>query len=209
MKVEPHPDIPGALTFAAQERPDGWVEDLPADPKEPTRTLYHFTSVFHMPIIMESGIAKGDVALSPETGYNAPWLTDDDDWGRQGWAGGQGNTEIQAALDSIGLPVLIPKTRRALDSGNSDQAFDKAAVRLSVEVPADSPLLHHWPELAEAEGVPDFWYESLDRVGGGGSDHWYVFKGRIPVTWISGIAVRHDKSLRGKWGFKAKTDPSP
>ncbi len=174
MKVRPHPDIPGALTFAHQERPDGWVEDLPADPEKPTRTLYHYTSQLHLPMILEGGIARGDVSLTPETGYNAPWLTDDEDFHKQGWAHG---------------------------------GVDKTKVRLSVDIPATSSLLHWWPEMAKAEGVPDFWYRTLDRVGSGGSNHWYVFKGHIPKTWISGITMRQDISLQGKWGIKAKPAP--
>jgi len=60
----------------------------------------------------------------------------------------------------------------------------KGAVRLTVEVPFPHPLLVRWPDLAKREGVEPKWYATLDRVGGGGSENWWVFKGRIPPEWI-------------------------
>lgn len=42
--------------------------------------LYHYTSVFHLPgIIASQAIAKGDVPISEDKGFQAPWLTTNGD----------------------------------------------------------------------------------------------------------------------------------
>ncbi|MDB4278131.1 hypothetical protein N9917_00875 [Deltaproteobacteria bacterium] len=48
-------------------------------------TFYHFTSRLYLPTILRKGIQKGDVATSPDMGFNAPWLTTNADYNAQGW----------------------------------------------------------------------------------------------------------------------------
>jgi len=142
------------------------------------RTFYHFTSRFHLPLIeKEEYIAKGDVPITPKGGYNAPWLTTDGEWHRQGWIGGSGVV--------------------------------KNDVRLTVEVPEGHAALHHWPELARAEGMDPEWYRILTTPRNPGEhmdpDAWYVFKGRIPLSWVT--ATDFLKSRKpdgpGRWGIGA------
>lgn len=51
-------------------------------------SLHHFTSHYHYSRILTEGIMRGDVPTSPNTGYNAVWLTSDPDPDHQEWAGG-------------------------------------------------------------------------------------------------------------------------
>ena len=58
----------------------------------------------------------------------------------------------------------------------------KLEVRLEFELDRDDPKLHLWRQLANDHHVAVNWYVDLDAVGGGGhSDEWYVYLGRLPV----------------------------
>lgn len=65
--------------------------------------LYHYTTRHYLNAILLNGIRKGDVALSPETGFNAPWLTSGPRFDRQPWSQGSrlDKTEIR-------LEVRVP-----------------------------------------------------------------------------------------------------
>ena len=65
------------------------------------RKLWHFTCPSRVESILKSGIWKGDVPITPTTGFNAPWLTDNEDPGEQGWT--QGGTK-----DLCRIEVFIP-----------------------------------------------------------------------------------------------------
>jgi len=178
---KPYPidiDIPGApsvLSMAATERPPDWVQNPgPVDPAAPRVILYHFTSRYHLTAILEEGfISKGDVPLTPNGGYNSPWLTSDPRWNQQGWIG--------------------------------DMPIRKNEVRLRVEVPEGHPCLHHWPELAEQEGVEPAWMTALTApTAGMGNcpEHWYVFKGRIPMSWVTQTDKKYEGGVPpGAWGL--------
>ena len=56
--------------------------------KQRPSVLYHFTSTWHLKQISKHGICRGDVATSPNGGFNAPWLTTDPDRTNQRWARG-------------------------------------------------------------------------------------------------------------------------
>ena len=167
------------VSVAARVRPPDWLEDPgPLPEGEPTRTLYHFTSQYHLPLIEKEGfIARGDVPITPKGGYNAPWLTADGSWGHQGWIGGSG--------------VL------------------KNGVRFTVEVPEGHSSLHHWPGLARAEGMNTEWYRVLTTPKNPGEhldpDAWYVFKGRIPLSWVTATDfLKSSKPPEGSaWGVGA------
>lgn len=74
-------------------------------------TLFHFTCRERLQIILEEGISRGDVATSPTTGFNAPWLTGDSSWERQYWS--QGCIVCKTA---VRLLVEIPKDDKRLQS---------------------------------------------------------------------------------------------
>jgi hypothetical protein len=122
--------------------------------------LYHFTARAYLSSIQESGIVRGDVPTSPNTGINAPWFTTDPSWKDQGWKAGS--------------------------------AHDKGEVRLTVEVPDHDPSLHHWPQYAKELGVEQWWYDALNKAAGNNAEHWYIYKGEVPVEWITDIEFSFD-----------------
>jgi hypothetical protein len=128
-----------------------------------TERLYHFTLLENVDSILREGIIRGDVPTSPLEGYQAPWLTDDPNAGNQGWVEGGNKTQVR-------LTVLIPEWRR----DSEGQPYS----------PPD--YLWKWRDLADAEGVEDWWFDALDKAAGGGSEHWYVYKGPegIRPEWI-------------------------
>ena len=126
--------------------------------------LYHFTAVERVAGVGRAGIIKGDVPITPGGGYNAPWLTDDPSFG-----------------DAQGW------------SHGSFQ--DKQRIRFTVEIPEDHQhLLKKWSVLAQEENVDPHWYEALNKAGGGTADHWYVYHGVIPPSWIIDVQDRDDPS---------------
>ena len=130
--------------------------------------MYHFTSREQLLLIhKDQKILKGDVPLTPQGGYNAPWLTVDGEWGNQGWA---------------------------------KSVLDKRAVRLTVQVPPDHPLLHHWHDICREHKVDDFWRQALAKIDGVPMEdvNWYVFHGAIPWSWVITVDFRGEP--RGCWG---------
>ena len=50
--------------------------------------LYHFTSLFHLDVVQEHGLSRGDVPVSPFEGMNAVWLTTNPSKSSQNWKEG-------------------------------------------------------------------------------------------------------------------------
>lgn len=65
------------------------------------RKLYHFTCPTRIDSILSEGIWKGDVPITPTTGFNAPWLTENSDPGEQDWT--MDGTKSQCRIE-----VFIP-----------------------------------------------------------------------------------------------------
>jgi hypothetical protein len=72
----------------------------------------------------------------------------------------------------------------------------KNSVRLTVRIPKKDRRLQYWPTYAKEQRVEGWWYESLDRAGGGGSQHWYVYLGKIPPSMIEKVEILRPASLR-------------
>tara|TARA_Y100000310_G_scaffold283746_1_gene305970 strand:- start:204 stop:1319 length:1116 start_codon:yes stop_codon:yes gene_type:complete len=176
-------------TMASQFHHPDWVErDKNAPPPDgPTRTLYHFTSAIHLPVVLEYGIERGDVCLTPGDelkNYNAPWLTSNPSFHEQGWA--------------------------EHPDGSSNSTFDKRAVRLTVSIPEGDSSLSTWEEVCEREGVPDFWRKAMNATGGKGDTDWFVYNARIPRSWINAVEYREKVSLEtGRYGIARLGDLSP
>lgn len=155
-----------------------------AEPTGLVRQFWHFTSIVHLPVILEFGIERGDVCIEPGDemrNYNAPWLTTDPSFDRQGWAEGEG--------------------------GKPNSTFDKRAVRLEVSIPENDPALSTWAEVCKRENVPEYWATSLNSCGG--DEHWFVYNARIPRSWITAIAYREPVSLEtGRYGIARVRDLS-
>jgi len=176
--------------------------------------LYHFTSAGFLPLIQKDGITTGDVPLvwnkrgtmkamwrrvfgnrplseaavfkpragSYGFGLCAPWLTSDPTWQRQDWS--------KTPHDYTNKDMVRAFGEKA--HGAKFTEIDKSAVRLTVEIP-DSEMrekLYHWPEFAVACQVADWWYDSLDRAGGGGSGNWWIYNGVIVPSRIVKVEFR-------------------
>ncbi len=123
--------------------------------------LYHFTNKERLTILLEAGIAKGDVPVTPSTGFNAPWFTTDPKYENQAWAG-----------------------------LHLDHAFDKQEIRITVEIPDDDPLLKKWSDLLEEGKVEKSWYNILNKTGGGGAERRYFYEGVVSKDNIRCIHFR-------------------
>lgn len=66
------------------------------------------------------------------------------------------------------------------------QGTDKNKVRITVDIKNDKNL-RKWDSYARNIHIEDWWYKALDFSGGGGSEHWYIFLGRIPPQWITDV----------------------
>lgn len=78
-------------------------------------TLYHYTSRFHLKAILASRVlSRGDVPLSPTTGANAVWLTDDPEANRQGWRRGSVLDKAEVRI-TVEIPAEDPNLSRWSD----------------------------------------------------------------------------------------------
>jgi len=143
------------------------------------KTLYHFTSRWVLPRILQKGITRGDVPIHPgETGnpedgigFSAPWLTADKGWDEQ--------------LSWTALSIL-----------------NKQEVRLTVEVEETDPNLISWEQLCEKYQIPGYWQSAL-RTDPDKHD-WYIYLGGIPPQMIKQVEVL--KGLRPLSALDLPTD---
>ena len=96
--------------------------------------------------------------------------------------------------EGFNTPWLTNDGTWASQGWGRGSTFDKSSVRITVEVPTDDGKLEYWPDLAENEKVSESWYNTLDEAAGGGSENWYVYRGKIPSDWITNIENRPDFS---------------
>ena len=129
--------------------------------------LFHYTSVFHAPLILEQGISRGEVPVSHTESTTGVSLTRDGIARRQAWC----------------------RTTRMICGGDV-LPVDKTAVRLTVQIPDDDPRLLPWKEAACRLGVTTSYYRELDASGGGGDRDWYVYFGVIPPEWITRVETK-------------------
>lgn len=124
-----------------------------------TIRLYHFTSKWHLRAIRQSGsLSVGEVPLSPVHVATAVNLTCDPDPTHQGWQ--------------------EPKLVNGVAIHN---VYCKTDIRITIDLDRRNPRLRKWSEFAKRVGVEDWWYQALDKAGGGGSDHWWLYFGRIAL----------------------------
>jgi len=65
---------------------------------------------------------------------------------------------------------------------------DKNKVRITVNIKNDK-WLRKWSSFAATRELDPMLLEAIDKLGGGGSNHWYIYLGRIPAKWV--IEVEH------------------
>lgn len=138
--------------------------------------LYHFTSKMHLPGIMQEGLTRGDVPVTPTGGLNHPWLTDDPEPRQQQWAQGCVYNKVQ-----MRITVELPDDPLVYD-------------------------LRRWPELATELGVDPHWYAALEKVGGGKGEHWYVTRKPVPTSCFTEILDLADERVlvNGEWQLTEK-----
>jgi hypothetical protein len=93
-------------------------------------------------------------------------------------------------VDGFNAPWLTDNDSWSMQSWSRGSVLDKSSVRMTVEVPVDDPNLVLWSELAEEENVTEAWYNILNETAGGSAKHWYVYRGKVPVEWITQIEDR-------------------
>jgi len=120
--------------------------------------LYHFTSIFHLPEILnesvllpsESNVGSAHPSLAPYGEHYAPdvvWLT---------------------------------SQAESVNHGNADGGVDKMRIRITVEVEAEK-----WIDFAKRHGINRQWYRILDTTGGFTSRYWYVSEKPIrSENWV-------------------------
>lgn len=169
---------PRLLSAASQNRHRTWVDHFDPALDATWRRMYHFTSMSVLPAILQSGIAKGDVPITPQGGFNAPWFTLDPAWECQGWATGSvlDKSEVRIAVD---LPVC-PLLRHWPELANAEHM---------------DPTWYH---MLNYMGSPE------KRVLGN-PDNWYVFMGRVSPKWIHEVDYRDNP--KGHWGTGKTSQP--
>ena len=134
--------------------------------------LYHFTSAYHLKMILKSGMIRTtDSCLTPGLPNSAEvvkdpkvvWLTNDASWSHQNWRQGS--------------------------------LVDKAEVRIAVELPRDN--VYKWLRWAKQHGAPERWIKALINNGGGlaEANHWYVCEDPVPSFRWRKIELRSGERL--------------
>lgn len=70
--------------------------------------FYHFTYPYRVKQILEEGLIDGDVPLSINTGFNAPWITRDPNPTNQKWTGFDNGKGKSGARLTINMPEDAP-----------------------------------------------------------------------------------------------------
>ncbi len=86
-------------------------------------------------------------------------------------------------------PWLTREHRFSEQPWTHGSVYDKAAVRITVEIPDDHPNLYSWRQLVEIWDIPRWWVDALEAVGGPMAKH-YVYLGGVPVEWIVEVTPR-------------------
>ena len=90
--------------------------------------------------------------------------------------------EIPYSLTDYGdNGVWLTTSGNLTAQGWADEMPPKLELRLEFRLNRDGPKLHRWRDLANDHRVDVNWYASLDDVGGGHSDEWYVYLGKLAV----------------------------
>ncbi len=129
--------------------------------------LYHYTSMLHVSPIRNSGeLSQGDIPLRQSLNYGES--------GHAVWL----TTRDFARRNQHGLisPVC-----------------DKSEIRFTIELPGRDPKLFKWSEYAKLKRVSKKWYDTLDEVGCGLSDTWWLYLEPISIEGLEVAIKRNGK----------------
>jgi hypothetical protein len=129
--------------------------------------LYHFTAIELLDSILENGLNRGDVAITPRgVGINAVWLTSDLK------PAGHGLTQERKLTDAEReLLFQIHGTRPSAGA----KLPNKRAIRITVKLRSNDPSLKKWLKWA-AKRIDKSWLNVLNRNPDGDIK-------RHPRTW--------------------------
>lgn len=109
--------------------------------------LYHFTSEFHLPLIMSDGFLK-----LTESNIGSP------------------RSDLLPYGEHIGPDVVwLTDLPEASTLGIDDSFFNKLKVRFTVEIEAES-----WQKFAKRHNINRKWYRILDETGGFTAKNWFI-----------------------------------
>jgi len=86
--------------------------------------LYHFTSLFHLPMVQQFGLSRGDVPITPAGGTNAVWLTTDEQPSNQGWKSGSAVDKSKIRI-TVDIPDSDPNLHKWSDYAKREQMDPK------------------------------------------------------------------------------------
>lgn len=138
--------------------------------------LYHYTSLGHLPLILASSLARGDVPVGPrgEGSERGVWFTTDPEPSGHGLADGE--------MVTVHLPGEAPR---------QVPTVDKRAVRITVVIPSSDRRLQRWlPWTRKRLGA-----DAVERlvVAGGGNrkaETWFVYLGQVEPARFAAVEIR-------------------
>lgn len=134
---------------------------------EPPLRLYHYTSTFHLPMILSmGGLSRGDVPISPYRSENAVWFT----------------------TDSLPLPDR--------SHGLSGSIVNKREVQIAVDFSIDDPALVKWTRFARIKKIDKVWLKALHDTAGGQSisNTWWLYRGVISPERFASVKFLRDSA---------------
>lgn len=136
--------------------------------------LYHFTSRYHLPFILDEGLTKGDVPISKVLSTQAVNLT----------------TESRAHKQRHN------QTTHFIFMGQKHKV-DKSEIRITIEIPDTEPLLIHWPVFTQKLEMDEAWLKFLHKNTDDNGNAWYLYFNSILPDQFKTIEVNSNGN--GKW----------
>lgn len=146
------------VSMGAQVRPEGWSEDPGVLPDDPEQVVTMYHFTSHAHL--PSVLEQGIL---------------------------RGDVPITSG-GGFNAPWLTTDPSWGNQKWANGSAWDKAGIRFTVKLPKHSPLLHHWPDVASANEMDPFWFETLNKVGGESPEthlNWWLFFAPIPMEWAT------------------------
>jgi hypothetical protein len=92
--------------------------------------------------------------------------------------------------EGFNAPWLTTEHRFSEQGWTRGSVYDKAELRLAVEIPADHPNLYSWEQLVDALEIPGWWVDALENAAGRSMKNDYVYLGGVPPEWITKVEPR-------------------
>ena len=127
-------------------------------------TFYHFTRKKYALVIFNEGLRKGDVPISPSTGFNAVWL------------------------------FSTPDPRYYSFFNSPDLTDEKRGIRITLKLDSEQdPNLKKWTEVAREYKVDPHWYSMMNVGEKHGSDltSW-LYRGKITPDKFISVGIKKD-----------------